>query len=485
MTYYRPRSIVGLILVGFAVVVTPFIAAVVTSIFQLDRLARDSQSAVLNASRATEESRVLVEQVTEMQRALGQFSVSGDRDFHSIYLDRRRVYTDALENLRGMRLAGLDAGTLDAIARAEAEIFALVEQAAATADAGTRTDEALEKLRELGRDSRAILELSDALIRQQANNTTESAAAVQRLLLALTAAAVPVTVVLIAVFTVLISRPMRALGRAIRRLGSHDQVEAIEVHGPEDIEELGRQLDWLRLRIQALEKQRANFLRQISHELKTPLTTIREGSELLTETLDEDMPEEAEIARLMKENGIQLQQLIEDLLDFARTQEIEQDLELEEDVDLADLLERAVSGQAVVADARDITFELKLAPVSVTADARKLATVFENLVTNAIKFSPDHGRIVASLARQGSFAVVDICDSGPGVAPEEREAIFEPFYQGDADYRSSVKGTGLGLSIAREYVEVHQGTIEVVESRSGGHFRVTVPIEASCPRDKS
>jgi two-component system sensor histidine kinase GlrK len=321
-----------------------------------------------------------------------------------------------------------------------------------------------------------VLGESDQLIQANANQLNARAQALQRTLLVIAAAAAPTTIVLSLFFTVLITRPMRELGVAIRRLGAREFDVPIAVEGPLDIEALATELEWLRRRINSLEDQKAAFIQHVSHELKTPLTTIREGSELLTESLGDDNSEEAEIVRLLRTSGLHLQQLIEDLLQFAKTQDLAIDLEFETEVDLKSLVEDCVAGLAVVIDSKEVEVRTRLEPLSARCDRNKIATVLNNLLGNAIKYTPECGHIGVSLASESDYARIDITDSGPGVAEEDRTRIFEPFKQGSAKYESSVKGTGLGLSIAREYVVAHGGSIELVAGEDGAHFRVALPI---------
>lgn len=475
MPAYRPRSIVSLILVGFAVVLAPFVIAVVTAVIQVDHFAIDGRSTVINVGAAIDESRAVVEEITEMQRALGQYAIRGDRDFFDSYLDRRELFRAALGNLIALDVRGLDAQALGSLADDEAAIHEQITQT----DASAQEDDwqtAIDSLATLALRSRSLRSESEELVRQRANDVTIRAESLQRTLLVIAAAAAPATVVLVAVFTVLITRPMRSLGSAIRGLGARTLDQPITVTGPRDIEALADELELLRLRIKALEDQKASFLQHISHELKTPLATIREGSELLTETLNDDRSEEAEIARLLQRNGLQLQQLIEDLLQFARTQDLALDLKFRSAVDLADVIGESISALTVVSDARELVIETRLPSVVVRCDAGKVRTVMDNLLTNAIKYTPDGGRVDVRLSLEGSDAIIDVFDSGPGVAVDERQRIFEPFRQGTAEYQSSVKGTGLGLSIAREYVEAHGGQLELVDSDGGAHFKVILPV---------
>jgi two-component system sensor histidine kinase GlrK len=482
MCVYRPRSISRLVLLGIAVVLTPLIAAIVTAVVQVDRLAQRNRIAVLEARLATEQSRALVEQLTDMQRALGQYQVRGDLDFYAIYLERRAIFRNALENLDDLDLAA-GADELDEIDKREQALFETLGGSVGVERANIAWDEVNVDLVGVDRTAREVLAASSQLIDSQANDAIESAEEVQRILLLLSAAAIVMTILLAAIFFSMINQPMSELGDAIRRLGARDFGEPISVRGPRDVEALGEQLDWLRRRIVDLEMQKTTFLQHISHELKTPLTTIREGADLLAESLNDDAPEEAEISQIMRTSSLYLQRLIEDLLQFARTQDPVVDLDLEDGIGLEELVRSLIGAQAVAVAAKDVVIEQALAAgVSVRGDEKKLKIIVDNLLTNAIKYTPNGGLIRVSLRVDDSYAYVDVLDSGPGIDKTEAALIFEPFQQGAAEYHSSVKGTGLGLSIAKEYVEAHDGVIKVIPCDHGAHFQVALPLAGPAGR---
>lgn len=478
---YRPRSIVRLILIGFAVALTPLIVAVVTAIVQVDRLSEDSRAAVLEAEMATQQSRSLVERLTEMQRALGQYRVLGDANLYANYSDARTAFRNAIENLLELNLTDAGRTELRTLQKREQALFD--EYASTSGLARAENADLAKKWTLLANGARAVLAESGKLIEEQANVTTSTADALQQTLLLQAAAIIPASLLLAAVFVVLITRPMRQIGDAIRLLGARDFARTIEVQGPRDVEDLGRQLDWLRRRIQELEHQKITFLRHISHELKTPLTTIREGSELLAESLGEDAPEEAEISRIMRSNSLHLQRLIEDLLQFGKTQELITDLKIKKSVDLGAIVETVVATQSVASSAKNICIDPHLAQMRVRGDENKLRIIIDNLLTNAIKYTPSGGRVDISLRRHKEWAVVDVRDTGPGIDAAEKQKIFEPFQQGQAEYEASVKGTGLGLAIAKEYAEAHDGYIKVVDAERGAHFRVVLPVAG--PKDSA
>ena len=127
---------------------------------------------------------------------------------------------------------------------------------------------------------------------------------------------------------------------------------------------------------------------------------------------------------------------------------------------------------------RKLEVQPSLQRVSVNGDREKLRILMDNLVSNAIKYSPDGSSLVVSLSASGSDAVLDVSDAGPGIPDGERERVFEAFYQGAPASKGHVRGTGLGLSIAREYAQAHGGDIRVLDSgEAGAHLQVVLPRE--------
>ena len=473
---FRPKSIAMLILIGLSVTLMPLIAAVVTAVVQVDRLAALSRAAVQEAEDVTWQSRRLLESLTEMRRPFLQYQVTGDQDFYERYLERRVEFAVSLRNLGDRRLTGRGRAQLLELARREQALFESLTRPPERQEAAFARRNAERVWMEVSNAAQAMLAESDALIDTQVNEMTGRANALKRSLVVQAALLIPGTILIAALFFRLINRPLRALGRAIRRLGAHEFAEPIHVRGPRDVQELGELLDWLRQRIEQLEQQKITFLRHISHELKTPLTTIRTGSELLVEGLGQGSSEEAEISRIIHANGLELQRLIEDLLQFSETQDVVRDLDLADSIDLAAIVEGVVAAHGLAANAKSIAVRTELVPVLVRGDENKLKVVVDNLLSNATKYTPWGGRIHVALRAAGSCAVLDVEDTGPGIDESEVKRIFEPFQQGSAECSASVKGTGLGLSIASEYAEAHDGHIRVVASTTGAHFRVSIPI---------
>jgi two-component system sensor histidine kinase GlrK len=382
-------------------------------------------------------------------------------------------------------LLPLDPAQLASLSRLrerEEQLFALLNSQVRTPPVVTRIADGYASLVE---DTQGMLSATAQLTQRAVERLQETAAQGREKWLWLALATIGIALALAVMFAVLIARPIRQLDQAIRRMGTADFTHAIAVNGPQDLRYLGQRLEWLRARLAELEQQQSRFLRHVSHELKTPLTAVREGAELLRDNVGGRLaPEQQEIVRIVRENTLSLQKLIEDLLTYhhARAQEPA----TLAPVQLADLVRRVLREQKLAAVARMITFETRLAPAVVAGDLDKIRTVVDNVVSNAIKYSPRSGVIEIDLFEEEGFAVLDVSDHGPGIAPAERERVFDSFYSGKPPADGKVKGSGLGLAIAREYAIAQSGRIEVLDRadrQRGVRLRVRLPVSWRARQD--
>jgi two-component system sensor histidine kinase GlrK len=232
----------------------------------------------------------------------------------------------------------------------------------------------------------------------------------------------------------------------------------------------------MRRRLAELDQQKLFFLQHVSHELKTPLTAIREGAGLLGDHIVGPLNEEqTEVVKILQESSLLLQTQVEDLLNFNLAIGQDRPAQLQP-VDLIKIIHEVIKNQQLAMRPRHIRVATDLQPVEVPGEPEKLRAVVDNILSNAIKYSPDAAEIKINLAVESQMARMDVIDQGTGINAEDRQLIFEPFFQGEQTGKSPVKGTGLGLSIAQRYVRLHKGSIRVVESAQGAHFRVYLPL---------
>ncbi|GAC1543259.1 MAG: two component system sensor histidine kinase QseE/GlrK [Ramlibacter sp.] len=277
-----------------------------------------------------------------------------------------------------------------------------------------------------------------------------------------------------------LARPFARIERAIVALGQNQLAQPIDIEGPADVRRVSQQLDWLRLRLTELDADKARFLRHVSHELKTPLAALREGISLLEEGVTGELNKrQREVTRILQHNATVLQERIEALLRFNAAAFDARQLRRQR-TDLLALLQDHVEAQRLQWQARGLHVVVSGDALVVPVDADKLGTALANLLSNAIRFCPVGGTIRLAVADLPGRASIDISDDGPGVAPADRERIFEPFYRGERQPGDAPPGTGIGLSIVNEYIAAHGGRIELIahDQRPGAHFRIELPHAA-------
>jgi two-component system sensor histidine kinase GlrK len=184
--------------------------------------------------------------------------------------------------------------------------------------------------------------------------------------------------------------------------------------------------------------------------------------------------DQREIARILGQNTATLQGQIEALLRFNAAAFEARRLN-RSDTDLRTLLQQLVEEQRLQWQVRQLTIELKGEAPKLAVDADKLSAALGNLLSNSIRFSPLGGTLFITLSRHTGKVRIDLRDQGPGVAPADRERIFEPFFRGEVQPEGAVRGTGIGLSIVREYVQAHGGRVDLLADGPGAHFRIELP----------
>lgn len=456
-------------------VVVPLLAALIHATYEVDRLVAQGQRALFATVRATQSSQLLLEAITDMERNARQYKVLGDPALLQVYEENHQKFVDTARRLSALNLPDLQRERLDLMTRLEAEVSETVTRFAHDAP---ETAVAVDGFTSLARDARKMLVDNRKLVEGEVATLESNGAEVQRGLVVQAMALAPGALVLAGIFTVLITRPIRQMDKAIRRLGDGDFSAPAQIQGPRDLEQLGERLDWMRTRLLEVEADKNRFLRHISHELKTPLTAIREGAELLNEGVVGHLnSQQAEITAILKDNTLQLQRLIEDLLDFNIATSRSSKLRCER-VALRGLIYNVLTDHKVAVLARQLVLDISLAPVELDGDRAKLQTLVDNLVSNAIKFSPEKGRLHVHLRAREGQALIEVADSGPGIPEAERRRIFDAFFQGSNVPNGHVRGTGLGLSIAREYAQAHGGYIEVIDGEGAGAcLRVILPLQ--------
>ena len=470
---HYPQSFTILLLLAFALVALPLAGGMLNTALLFDKLVREGRRSVTTTVNVTRATRQLVDGVDALQRAAVQSYVLEDPKLLKPVTDAHRHLQDSVSVLRN---AGLQAGQqskLDDIAAAEIRIYRqLGAKRPGEGDRLVVLAPQFDALHAMATDM--IAEGNQAIDRQTASlqNTADSA---QRTLALQGMAMVPLSLLLAGVFSWLINRPVKQLAQAVRRLGDNDLAPGEAIAGPRDLVYLGEQIDWLRRRLIELEAQKVLFLRHVSHELKTPLSALREGVELLGDEVGGELTtQQLEITEIMRSNARELQSLIEELIGYNRA--IHQPDPLQpEYFSLRDLLAAVLRRHDLAIQSKDLAVNIVAPGIHLHGDRKKLETVFSNLLSNAIRFSPQEGKVEISATLEGRLARIAVCDQGPGVQDEDRGSIFQPFFKGRVQPSGPIRGSGLGLAIVKEYVEAHNGQVGLIEqSPWGACFQVVL-----------
>ncbi len=296
-------------------------------------------------------------------------------------------------------------------------------------------------------------------------------AEVNRLLLVAGALA---AVAALALGVALARRTTRRAGRltvAARALAGGDRTARVPDLGADEFGEVGQAFNRMADAVESQDRLRRGFAADVAHELRTPLAILQGRLEAIQDGLAD--PDPAEIDSLHAE-ALRLSRLVADLETLARADAAAFALTVEP-VDLAGLVEAVAAEHAERLADRGITLDVDAAHVTADADATRLRQVLDNLLSNAAKFTPDGGWVAVRLRRADASAVLEVADSGPGVADDERERVFDRFYRGQS---ARASGSGIGLTVVADLIAAHGGTVEM-GAEPGGGARVTAALPAA------
>lgn len=276
-----------------------------------------------------------------------------------------------------------------------------------------------------------------------------------------------------------IVRPVEELTEAARRLEGGELSRRVAVNSADEIGSLGRAFNAMAESIERNETLRKQMTSDVAHELRTPLNNISGYLDAMADGVVEPTPE---VVGSLQEEADLLVRLVNDLEQLSLADAGHQVLQREQ-VNLSEIVERSVALVLPRAGSRRVTIETYVARnAGVEGDAGRLGQVCRNLLENAVRHTPEGGRVQVRVRREDDLVVLEVGDSGPGVAPEHLPFIFERFYRADASRNRATGGAGLGLSIVRQLVEAHGGAVAASNPPGGGAlFRVMLPSAATPP----
>jgi signal transduction histidine kinase len=290
--------------------------------------------------------------------------------------------------------------------------------------------------------------------------------------------------ILALLFAYLISRwvaaPLQDMSAAVQAVAEGGQTQ-VRLEGPKEVRELGQAFNQMTRRVHASQQSQRDFVANVSHELKTPLTSIQGFAQAMLDGTARSPEELEKSAQIIYDESGRMHRLVIDLLDLARLDAGTADLE-RVSLDLAAMLRAIGEKFAPQSQSTQVALTTEIEPLpTFIGDGDRLAQVFTNMVDNALKHTPAGGQVALRARQVGDQVEISVSDSGPGIPQEELNRIFERFYQLDKSRSGGDgRGAGLGLAIAREIVNAHGGHINAAsEARRGSTFTVTLPAARS------
>jgi len=272
-----------------------------------------------------------------------------------------------------------------------------------------------------------------------------------------------------------ISNPLTAFKKAAQQISLGDYSQRIHSKGSKEITELADSFNHMTENVEQSQLRLRHFVADVSHELRSPLTSIHGFAQALLDGTAADDATKTHVVQIIFDESDRLKHQVDELLDLSRVQSNKAKFVVEP-VDLKEVLEHCTEVFAVQAKQKAVTIDLKVeANLLVSGDSDRLEQVFNNLIDNAIKNSPSGGKVlIVSNRSPGDFARTVVSDEGPGIPLDQLPYVFERFYQ----VTGVRTGVGLGLAIAKEIVAAHKGSIEASsEPGEGASFTVRLPLK--------
>ena len=422
----------------------------------------------------------------------------GDADYLNLLREYRRDFTSDLRNLK---IRAADGGAKDEIDRLAQQWDALNARLAASEKRfGSGGDTLPEAVRQdfesLGTQLRSVYQANLGSMSLRVENARRMGETAALVLVFSTLAAVAVGGLVSFFIYRSISKPLAHLTEGTRAIAEGKFFYRLDTSRRDEFSQLARDFNAMTRRLDELDRMKKDFVAHVSHELKSPLASMRETIELMLDEIPGSLNEkQRRLLDLNRQSGARLTALIGNLLDLSRTEAGVMEYELKSH-DLVALTRDVVEETSVQARERDIQIRTSFPeePVEAECDGDRIIQVLINVLTNAVKFSPKSSEIevsieaandlpenipesaradIAGSEHNGGFAIITVSDAGPGIPAGDRDKIFEKFYQAEHGKKAPGQGAGLGLAICKAIMQAHRGAIWADDNPGGGsRFRV-------------
>jgi signal transduction histidine kinase len=431
--------------------------------------------------------------VAEMSNTAEKYLVTRDRGYLDKLTSLIAAYGAELRRLQALALSDEERAALAPLARR----WTLLEEEARSlgADSGGPPSAALLDavarleltLDEIHVTTQQLAEAAQAAMNRQLADSETTARSAERVSWMAALAALLLSVVLSALLVRSIVRPLERLTLGTREISAGRFGYRLQADGEDELSQVAREFNAMTARLDELDRMKRDFVSNVSHDLKTPLSSMQETTAVLLDELPGPLSEkQRRLLLLNQEGGLRLASMIAKLLDIARLESAPAARRLEV-MDVMQVARHAVDRANATRPGENPSVLLahRDTPALVRGDSDGLLQVLDNLLENALKFSPADGTVRVAVAEQGDSVLLSVADEGPGIPDADKEKVFERFYQTRAGRAVAARGVGLGLAICKQIVTAHGGAIRVEDNTPGGSiFQVVLPgVSATAAMD--
>ena len=473
---------------AFAVLLAALTAVVLVHVATMRRAVSGTRAVSVLAARHETVAAVQPQRLEALAASLRKYAVTRDSGYRERIAELARLHESELRALTLQSLSPEEEGAarelFDGWSSVSAAIDSLVVEGRLRVPPPARPAAATARrladdVEALGGPAHRFAGITRTAMSRELLLAEERAAATARAFWIVAASALVLVAVMGALLVRSIVRPLRTLAHATREVARGQFGGRLDVSGRDEVAALTRDFNEMSTRLEQLDRMKRDFISNVSHDLKAPLTAMQETNDALLDGLAGPLGErQRHLLEMSRDSGRRLASMIHKLLDLSRIDA--RPTPVRELLDLSALVRRAVdhvnATRAIRGHGPEVVCERPLSHILLRADAEEIAQVLDNLLENAVKFSPAQGVVRVTLDDDGGSAVLRVADEGPGVPDHDKARVFARFHQGEAGRNAPDRGVGLGLAICRHVVEAHGGSIVVRDNvPRGAVFEVRVP----------
>jgi two-component system, NtrC family, sensor histidine kinase GlrK len=467
-------SIFSRLMLGYLAILILVMAVSFYAILMLRQFSNQTQHILLIDSRLPQYGKKMTDSILSQSRFERKFILTKDRALYNQFLSAKESFYQILNEALALVDTSYKKDTLEELQQHFADYQSLVDEEIKLAwsnrdyrkkwyeqEKDKQVDLVLEELKILEVQSQ-----QDIVLRMETLEEIGSSA--RRMVTGMVIAAIGLTLVTSLFITRAITRPLKILVDKTRDISNGVFESQLNISSPPEVSELAKAINLMCEKLRALDKMKSDFFASMSHELRTPLTSIKEGVSLLQEGVGGSVSDkQRRLLTILTQEANRLIGLVNSLLDLSKMEAGMMTYTFEAG-NLAPLVERATTEMVPLIESRKIRFERKgfEALPLIRMDKERILQALRNLLGNAVKFTPDGGRVTVSARHANQGIEVSVSDTGPGIPSEKLMTIFDKYQQAGVAGSYRVKGTGLGLSIAKHVISSHGGRIWA-ESKAG------------------